>query len=448
VTLRRRVFAYVAAAAVASCALTVAVGVVLVRREISQQRMAALERQADVVATLGGAPGALGAGQHVYVVGARRPRRLGPARSALVLDAIPASGDAEGTVDVSGRELLYVARVTAAGRIVLVRSAKLAFAEWRPFLWSLLLAGLGGALLAALCSYLLARRLTRPIGELSAATARVAAGEAEVAVAVHGEDELAELAASFNRMAAELGRAREAQRSFLESVSHELKTPLTSIRGYAEAVEEGAIDPAEGGQVIASEADRLGRLVRDLLDLARFGKAEFSVARDPVDLESVAARAVERHLPRARELLVELSSSSDPGASGLGDADRLLQATSNLVENALRLTPAGGSVTVDAGPGHLSVTDTGPGLAPEDVPRAFDRFYLYDRYRSERAVGSGLGLTIVHALAVAMGGSVEAAGAAGGGARFTIRLAQPPRQLVPGAAAASSRATSPTAGAC
>jgi two-component system, OmpR family, sensor kinase len=440
-TLRRRVFAYVAAAAAASCALTVAVGVLLVRHEISTQRMAALERQANLLATVGGAPGALGAGQHVYVVGARRPRRLGPVRSAAVLASIPASGESQGTVNVRGRGVLYVARVTAAGRIVLVRSAKLAFSEWRPFLWSLLLAGLGGALLAAICSYLLARRLTRPIGELSAATSRVAAGESGVEVDVHGEDELAELASAFNRMSAELTRAREAQRSFLESVSHELKTPLTSIRGYAEAVNEGAVEPSEAGPVIAWEADRLDRLVQDLLDLARFGRAEFSVARDRVDLGSIAAQAVERHQPRARELSVELlveHSSTGAVAGGLGDADRLLQATSNLIENALRLTPAGGSVTVRAEPGALSVRDTGPGLAPEDLPRAFEQFYLYDRYRSERAVGSGLGLTIVHALALAMGGSVEAASAPGGGAQFTIRLPKPQgRPAVPAAAAAA-----------
>ena len=106
----------------------------------------------------------------------------------------------------------------------------------------------------------------------------------------------------------------------------------------------------------------------------------------------------------------------------MGDEGRLLQATSNLVENALRLTPAGGSVEVRARPGSISVRDTGPGLAAEDLPRAFDRFYLHDRYRSERAVGSGLGLAIVKELTVAMGGEVSAAESPGGGAEFTIRL--------------------------
>jgi two-component system sensor histidine kinase BaeS len=422
VSLRRRVLAYVALAAIASCALTVAVAVVLVRHRVAAQRVTALETQADLLSVAGGAPGALRAGDHVYRVGSGRPRRVRPAVSQAVLGAIGTAGDAEGTVAVGGRDLLYVARSTALGRVVLVRSARLAFAEWRPFLSSLIIAGLGGAALAALLSFLLARRLLRPIDQLATATRRVAAGETDVAVPVEGEDELADLGRSFNAMSAELGHAREAQRSFLESVSHELKTPLTSIRGYAEALQEGAVTPAEGGRVVATEADRLEHLVFDLLDLARLGRAGFAVEQRPIDLAAVGAAAVKRHQPRARELGVDLRSAGENGCWGLGDEGRLLQATSNLVENALRLTPAGGQVEVRAGPGSIAVRDTGPGLAAEDLPRAFDRFYLYDRYRSERAVGSGLGLAIVKELTAAMGGEVSAAGSPGGGAEFTIQV--------------------------
>jgi two-component system sensor histidine kinase BaeS len=431
-TLRRRMLVYLALAAVASCALTVSVAIVLVRHRIAAQRMTALERQADLVAAVGGAPGSLGGGQQVYSLmaagagqRAARTRRVGPAKAALILAAIPPSGDGEGAVNVMGRDLLYVARATPAGRVVLVRPAGLAFGEWRPFLWSLVLAGIGGALLAVVLSGLLARRLTRPLRELGRATTAVASGQAGVAVPVRGSDELAQLASSFNDMSVELSRAREAQRSFLESVSHELKTPLTSIRGYAEALEEGAVPPADGGRVIAAEAERLERLVRDLLDLAHFGRSGFAVARDPVDLGALVARAVERHLPRARELGVSLRSVVEGEAWALGDPDRLLQVTSNLIENALRLTPTGGTVTVTASRALLSVSDSGPGLAPEDIARAFDRFYLYDRYRSERAVGTGLGLAIVAELVSGMGGTVEAASPAGGGtrgARFTVKL--------------------------
>ena len=284
-SLRRRVLAYVALAAIASCALTTAVAVVLVRHRIASQRVAALETQANVLAVVGGAPGALTVGDHVYRVGTGRPRRVRPVVARAVVDAIGTAGDSEGTITAAGRGLLYVARTTARGRVVLIRSARLAFAEWRPFLSSLIIAGLGGAALAALLSFLLARRLLRPIDQLAGATRRLAAGETDVTVPVEGEDELAELGRSFNTMASELAQAREAQRRFLESVSHELKTPLTSIRGYAEALEEGAVSPAEGGRVVADEADRLQRLVFDLLDLARLGRAGFAVEHGPVDLD-------------------------------------------------------------------------------------------------------------------------------------------------------------------
>lgn len=421
-SLQRRVLGYLALAAIASCALTVAVAVVLVRHRIANQRMATLESQAGVLALAGGAPGALSAGQHVYRVGTGRPRRIRPAAAAAILAVIPA-GSAEGTASAAGRQLLYVARRTAVGRIVLIRPAKLAFAEWRPFLVSLALAGLGGAALAALLAYLLARRLTRPIGELASATRRLAAGEPGVAVPVHGEDELAGLGRAFNEMSRDLERANETQRRFLESVSHELKTPLTAIHGYAEALREGAVSSDEGGRVISAESDRLERLVSDLLDLARLRRAGFSVAREPVELSALAAQALARHLPQAAEVGIELTSTAQSDAWVLGDAGRILQVASNLIENALRLTPSGGRITVATGPGELSVTDTGPGLAPEDLARAFERFYLHDRYRSERAVGSGLGLAIVHELASAMSGSVQASSPDASGAHFTLRLA-------------------------
>ncbi len=423
-SLRRRVLAYVALAAIASCALTTAVAIVLVRHKIANQRVTALETQANVLSVVGGAPGALTVGDHVYRVGAGKPRRVRPAVGRAVVAAIAAAGDSEGTVTVAGRGLLYVARTTPRGRVVLIRGARLAFAEWRPFLASLIIAGLGGAALAAILSFLLARRLLRPIDQLAAATRRLSSGETDVTVPVEGEDELADLGRSFNTMASDLAHAREAQRSFLESVSHELKTPLTSIRGYAEALEEGAVTPAEGGRVVAAEADRLERLVQDLLDLARLGRAGFVVERRPVDLAAVGAAAIQRHLPRAQELDVALtcSGTGDDGAWGIGDEGRLLQATSNLIENALRLTPAGGAVEVRTGPGAIAVSDTGPGLAPEDLPRAFERFYLYDRYRSQRPVGSGLGLALVKELTTAMGGGVTAANRQGGGAEFEIRI--------------------------
>jgi signal transduction histidine kinase len=419
-SLRGRLFAYLGLAVAVSTVLTVAVAAVLIRSRVETQARRTLERQADAFA------GASASAQtRVFRVANGPPRALARngARAQALLARLPARGDVSGKVSVGGQEILYAARTTAVGgRIVLFRGARLAGTDWDPFLTSLFVAGAGGALVAALLSFFLARRLARPLRELSAAAGRVAAGETQVRVPVEGEDELAQLSRAFNAMAGDLAAAREAERSFLMSVSHELKTPLTAVRGYAEGLSDGAIEPAEAGAVIGTQAARLERLVGDLLDLARLDQRVFSVGRDPVDLGDAGRAACAALAPRAAELGVELELEAPEASWVVGDRDRLVQVVSNLVENALRVTPAGGRVTVEVGNGALTVADTGPGLAEADLPRAFDRFYLYERYASDRPVGSGLGLAIVKELVTAMGGRVSVANTVGGGAAFTVRL--------------------------
>lgn len=421
-SLSGRVFRYVATAAVVSCALTVAVAIVLVRREVARQRVVALERQADLVSAVGGPPGALRRGEHVYLVSGGRPRRVGAARRGLIIAAVPNLDHGQGQVRVAGSTLLYAARRTANGGIVLVRPNRLAFGEWRPFLWSLLLAGAGGALVAALASWLLTERLTGPIGALLVATRQLASGATDVCVPADGTDELSDLARSFNRMAAELADARQAQQRFLESVSHELKTPLTSIRGYAEALDDGAVDRRPAAGIIVDEAGRLERLVSDLLDLARLQRSGFTIEPAELDLAEVANLVTQRYGPRADTLGVLLQTAGDRRAPAFADPDRVVQAVSNLVENALRVTPPGGRVTVAAHPGTVIVSDTGPGIAPEDLPRAFERFYLHERYRTDRSLGSGLGLAIVSELAQQMGGAIRVESEPQAGTSFTLTL--------------------------
>ena len=211
----------------------------------------------------------------------------------------------------------------------------------------------------------------------------------------------------------------------LLSVSHELKTPLTAIRGYSRA-SPTVHSERRKVRVISLEASRLERLVRDLLDLARMNRSEFLVRREPVDLAEIAREAVRRHEASAREFDVSLTAEGDETWVE-ADADRVLQVAANLVENALRETPAGGGVTVrSAEPGRLIVVDTGPGIPPEDVPRAFERFYLYDKIGRDRPVGSGLGLAIVQQLTTAMGGSVHVQSGAGG-TTFEVTLRPQPR---------------------
>jgi signal transduction histidine kinase len=309
---------------------------------------------------------------------------------------------------------------------MLLRPASSTNSAWRPHVQGLIVAAVATAALAALIAFLLARAIARPVRRVAEATRGLASSSGRPPlVPVEGPRELAQLAESFNEVAVALAKAREAERAFLLSVSHELKTPLTAIRGYAEGLHEGALPADEAAATIVAESQRLERLVGDLLDLARMNKAEFSVRREPVDLSAIGREAVRRYEAPARAFGVTLELDGPAEAPARGDADRVLQIVSNLVENALRLTPAGGRVRIVVAPGELRVEDSGPGLAHEELERAFERFYLYSRYGRERPVGTGLGLAIVKELAEGMGGSVYASSAPGQLTVFTVRLPLP-----------------------
>lgn len=294
-----------------------------------------------------------------------------------------------------------------------------------PWWWlvTVALVTLGGLLVLALVATLLVTRgAVKPLRQMAAQSAVAEAGGDPQPIRDTGPREIRQLARVFNGMAARTSRAQEAEQSFLLSVSHELKTPLTAIKGYGETLAEGRAEPRAAGEVIVKEANRLQRLVQDVLDLARSRKSSFSVRCETVDLATVAHEVFERYAPRAHEYGLELKVEADGPALVSGDTDRVLQVASNLVENALRCTPAEGTVTIAAAPGELRVTDTGLGLTRDDLAHAFDGFYLYERYGRERAVGTGLGLAIVHNLTTAMGGAVRAESALGVGTTFTLTL--------------------------
>src|SRR6266581_343457 len=411
-SVRGRLLAITLAAVLVATLLTVAVGALLVRSRVQALVQANLARQADAVARVldrrSGAPPTKG----LVAFFARQREYLGvpggplPRLRASILSAV---GDrTSGQADVAGRSFFFEVRSTPVGSVVLTRPNHIGAAEWGPFVWVLVVAGAGGAAVAGVLLFLLARRITRPIGEVAAASGRLAAGDTSARVPIHGQDELAS--------------AKERERAFLLSVSHELKTPLTAIKGYAEALQEEAVPAAEAAAVMGAEAERLERLVRDLLELARLDRREFEVSLGPVDLSVVAAEAVRRHAPAARGFGVELVVVPADAATGIGDQGRLLQVVSNLVENALRVTPAGGRVTVRAERGALHVSDTGPGIPAQDLPHAFDRFFLFAKYGADRQVGSGLGLAVVKELVEAMGGTASVSSAEGVGTTFSVRL--------------------------
>ena len=311
-----------------------------------------------------------------------------------------------------------------------------AYAPLGRLLW---IAVFGLALIAALGllgAWILSRSVVRPVRRLAEASHRIAdAGGAAEPVKPAGPRELRELATSFNDMNAKLAKAQETEQAFLLSVSHELKTPLTSIRGYAEGIGDGTVKSDDGAEVIGAESSRLERLVGDLLDSGRMRKSAFTVRHEAVDLAALAQDVVRRYEGTARDAGLTLLMNNDAGGSAVADNDRLLQVVSNLVENAIRCTPAPGTVTITTQPGAITVADTGRGLTSDDLPRAFERFYLYSRYGNDRPVGTGLGLAIVKELTEAMGGAVSVSSAVGVGTAFTVALPradESPTVVLPG----------------
>ncbi|MGE5690971.1 MAG: sensor histidine kinase [Pseudomonadota bacterium] len=429
-SLRTRLFVAIAAVAALSVAVAFLVGAYLSRRTVERNTLRDVAAQADLLAER----------ERVALLPFRGLRSLEPFldRQGERVVKAPLDGSSpylpadraqelrrgrplDGTITVDGTRYFYAARLVGGRGFVLLRPTKLVESAWRPHLRGLVLGALAAAALAGLAAFLFARAVARPVADVAEASRRLAAGEAP-RVTARGPRELRSLAESFNATSAQLARAREAERNFLLSVSHELKTPLTAIRGYAEGLAEGALPADEAAETIVRESARLERLVGDLLDLARMSRSEFSIRQETIDLAAAAHAVVRRYEQQARTFGVELSVHAEAPAPAVGDADRVLQVASNLVENALRLTPAGGEVRVVASAGVLAVEDTGPGLRPEELPRAFERFYLHSRYGRERAVGTGLGLAIVKELADGMGGSVSVASTPEGETRFELRL--------------------------
>ena len=436
-SLRTRLFRAIALIVLLCVALTFAVGLVLTRRAVDAATLRDLAHQADLIA--GSQRTALSPLTHLPELQPYFDRQH---ESYLLSDAeLPASArralargkPAQGNVTFNGQDLFFAARRVDGKPFVLLRLRNASTARLTPFVYSLLIAALVSGALAALAAFLLARRIALPVRRVAEAARSLARGTRPKPVPAEGAAELATLAVAFNDLAEQLARAREAEKSFLLSVSHELKTPLTAIRGYAEALQDGALEPEDVAATVVVEAARLERLVGDLLDLARMNRTDFSVHPSEIDLAEVAEDAVRRYEQQADVFGVSLLVAADGPSPAIADADRVLQVVSNLVENALRLTPRGGEVRVITASGLLCVEDTGPGLEAEDRERAFERFYLHERYGRERPVGTGLGLAIVKELIEAMGGTVEVTSEPGRLTAFTVRLAVPAREPTPAA---------------
>jgi signal transduction histidine kinase len=312
-----------------------------------------------------------------------------------------------------------------AGAIVVAKPASVLRSRWLQLVEELAIAfGIGIPLAGALGVYF-SRRITRPLDALSAAADEVAAGNYEVALPRGGGgSEVERLATRFGDMTHRLAESEELSRHFLMSVSHELRTPLTAIRGHVSALREGVVeDEAERQRslsVIAEEALRLERLVGDVLDLAKLDARRFAVLREEVDMRALSERAYATFAEEARRRGLDYRLELDDGAVLVTDGDRVLQVISNLLANAVRWTPEGGTVELALarrdGEVTVTVADTGPGIRPEERERVFRAFWSGD------GGGTGLGLTIAHELAVALGGRLELESMPGRGSRFRLVL--------------------------
>ena len=277
------------------------------------------------------------------------------------------------------------------------------------------------------------RRLLRPLSDMRAATRRIAGGDYRTAVVLPREPELAALAADVNTLAEGLGRTEARRTQLLGDVAHEMRTPLTSLDGYVEALIDGVLAPEPGHlQAMAEELRRLHRLADDLAALSRTEEQRVELHRTPADLSELAQRAASRLRPQFQDAGVTLSVRSDAPLPVDVDVDRVMQVLTNLLGNALIATPAGSSVTVTSsttgGSALVTVADTGVGLAADDQERVFERFYRATT-ALRRSTGSGIGLTIARGLARAHGGDVQVR-STGPGRGATALLSLPLRRAV------------------
>jgi two-component system, OmpR family, sensor kinase len=296
---------------------------------------------------------------------------------------------------------------------------------WTTLLERLAIAFLVGLVVVGALALYLTRRITRPVLALSDAADEVSKGRYDVVVPeVPGGGEIGHLADRFREMTARLAEAEELERNFLMSVSHELRTPLTAIRGHVAALREGVIEDPETIErsldTVAEEAERLGRLVGDVLDLAKLDAHRFTVLSEEVDMGRLIERAYSTFSDEARRRGIDYTSEADSAPVIVTDGDRVLQIISNLLSNAFRWTPDGGRIdlTLESRNGAVvvDVQDSGPGIAPEERERIFRPFWSTD------GRGTGLGLPIARELAVALGGRIELRSDVGRGSRFRLVL--------------------------
>jgi len=293
--------------------------------------------------------------------------------------------------------------------------------------WQFLLAGFTAGVISLLIARWLARGMTQPLRDMASAARAMETGDYSARVVTTSRDEVGQLAAAFNRMSAELAVLEKSRRDLVANVSHELKTPITAIRAHLENLTDGVEQPdPKTLQVMLAQTERLGRLVDQLLDLSRLESGEVPMYLETTTLEPIVSRVLSEISVGRAVTDVSLRNEVQADLTATADAERIHQVLYNLVDNAVRFTPPGGSVLVTAARQDDRVTvevrDSGVGIAPEHLPRLFERFYRADASRSREGGGTGIGLAIARSIVESHGGRITATSEPGNGSAFIFDL--------------------------
>jgi two-component system OmpR family sensor kinase len=455
-TLSGRFVLLSAGVAIMAAVVTMAVSIPLISGAAEAQAKVALDRLADITVEALQRPGPPGGNRQLegllrsqqvtgYVVSA--DSQSAPGVSEEIQEEIIAGRSLSSEVTVDGSTQFLVARpIDGSFGLVLLAPAQVATEPADEAIRRLVLALVVGVAVAVAIGYLASKQVTKPLRRAADTAERLTSGERGLRLDPGGPVEVADIATSLNDLSAALAVSESRQREFLLSVSHELRTPLTAVRGYAEALADGMVDSDDvvrTGEIMTSEADRLDRLVADLLALARLGAVDFAIDVVRFDLNQLLGEAADVWRSRCeREGVLFSQELPDDSVDMRSDPVRIRQIIDNLAENALRVTPAGQSVVFSLRPeaegAAITVRDGGPGLTEEDMAVAFEPAALFSRYRGIRPVGSGLGLALVGRLAARLGGSAVVGNSSEGGAAFTVRLSDVPDEV--GETAADTRA--------
>ncbi len=331
--------------------------------------------------------------------------------------------------ELAGGTKLIVA-LPRSGGLQLLRSSQIWGVLRNEFLPAFFRAGMFALILAFVLSIWMSKWIAGPLEDIKQAANSLAGGEYSE-IPIEGPSEVKNLADSFNKMASKVESTQQAQKDFIANVSHELKTPLTSIQGFSQAILDGAVSTKQeinkAAGIIQSEAERMNRLVLELLDLARLDAGSAEIKREVVDLKQILEQVIQQFSIQAEQSNIDLESEIRDLPTAIGDPDRLAQVFTNILDNAIKHTPGPGTVQVTAAQDGaeivVTISDSGPGIPEDEISRIFERFYQIDKSRAkESRTGSGLGLAIVKQIIRAHQGQISVSSSPEQGASFEIRI--------------------------